>query len=482
MNLNQEELLTFNGIDGATGSYLVPPMTPRQLTALARGENPDRDHIADLKLRLRQFLQKKRGVKEGIDPERLDSAGWGIIYAHPDQEKVSAIREALGDLLALRTEQAGDRYREFSGADAYRPGETKTNFLARHGAGPGPADPEVIPYYLLIVGDPETIPFSFQYQLDVQYAVGRVHFASLEEYASYAHSLVEADSGQSVRPRQAVFFGVQNPDDRATALSAVQLVEPLAGRLAAVQVQKGWTVRTISGEAATKSALTGLIGGEQAPALLFSASHGMSFPSGDPRQLPHQGALLCQDWPGPRGWREPIPEDYYFSATDVPGKARLAGTLAFLFACYGAGTPRTDDFPHLTTGTSAPIAKQAFVSRLSQRLLGHPRGGMLAMIGHVERAWGYSFLWDQAGSQLAVFESALRRLMKGSRVGYAMEYFNERYAELSTELSAELQGLQFGKQVDELALAGMWTANNDARSYVIVGDPAARLAVEQAAD
>jgi hypothetical protein len=474
------EELVFNGIDGETGGYLLPPMSAEDISKIARGESLDKKHLKDLESRTEQDVAKNLGIKAGYDATKLEDSGWGVIFAFSDKNKVPAIKEALGELLKHRREQAGDRYKEYIGPDAYRPDEAKADFLARHGMGSAQAaDPLKIPYYLLIVGDPEAIPYRFQYQLDVQYAVGRIYFDTLEEYAQYARSVVMAETGQVALPRRAVFFGVQNSGDGATNLSAKELVKPLAGMMA--DDQPTWKIQTFLAKDATKAQLTRLLGGDQTPALLFTASHGMGFPLGSPRQLPHQGALLCQDWPGPGKWQESIPQDFYFAGDDLESAARPLGMLAFHFACYGAGTPRLDDFAHRAFKDPAAIAPHAFVADLPRRLLGHPNGGALAAVGHVERAWGYSFLSAQSGTQLGTFESTLKQLMEGYPLGAALEFFNERYAALSTELSSELEDIKFGKVPDDTKLAGMWTANNDARSYVIVGDPAVRLPVTESA-
>jgi hypothetical protein len=164
----------------------------------------------------------------------------------------------------------------------------------------------------------------------------------------------------------------------------------------------------------------------------------------------------------------------YFSADDIPSDADVFGMLAFMFACYGGGTPRSDNFWQLAFAGQKEIAPYAFVARLPMRLLSHPRGGALGVFAHVERAWGSSIVWDNSVQEIESFNSMIQALLNGKPAGFATEYFNERYAEISAMLTEELQTTSPENQ-DDVKIAGMWTSNNDARNYAFLGDPAVRL-------
>ena len=475
-----------NGIDIDTGDYAIAPISVEQLDALVRREQLP-ENIGELVARARQ--PKSLGAKEGVDVKCLGQAGWGVIFA---DDADPAVEHALQPLLALRAAQADTYFRSYSGQQGFKVGnDDKGQFLARYKAGPGPADPARVPYYLLIVGSPDKIPYRFQSQLDVQYAVGRIHFDRLADYVTYAESVVAAETGRVKLPRQATFFGVTHPNtDPATEQSLAYLINPLSK---ALNTADGWTLEPVHGAAASKAALRSRLGGSQTPALLFTAGHGLNVSASNRRKLAptdYQGALICADWPGPGTPFEH--KDYYFAGSDLSEDANLLGLIACFFACYGAGTPQEDVYSRLqrmqigqAPGPAIQLAAKPFIAGLPRRMLSAPGGGALAVIGHVERTWPSSYLWLRQADgtlppQTATFESMLKRLMDGYPVGAAVEYLNQRYAELATELKTLLEDAEYPGFKDGVKLANTWMAANDAQWYTIVGDPAVRLPVVDA--
>ena len=88
-----ETILTFNGIDGDSGDYLLNPMPAEAIGKIVRGETLDEKepHFKELKQRI-DSKQAQYTAKEGVDPKDLSQAGWGVIFAFGADP---AIREAL---------------------------------------------------------------------------------------------------------------------------------------------------------------------------------------------------------------------------------------------------------------------------------------------------------------------------------------------------------------------------------------------------
>ena len=356
----------------------------------------------------------------------LAEAGWGVILPQDTDEGVLT---ALQPLLLHRKSQANllrpDGYREFIRTSGYRPGETGAQFLWRHGVAPGVSDRRLVPHYLLLVGDPETVPFDFQYQLSTTNAVGRLHFETHAEYAAYARAVVEAESGRRKLPRRVMVFAPANAHDKSMMLTVREFADPLARSIAGSRTD--WSVQTRLGQSATKAELKALLGGAQTPAVLYLVAHGLTYPKDDPRQLDAQGALLCSDWKGGA-----VASESTFAAADVSSDASMTGMIGFLIGEYTGGTPQFSErvsVPLSLGLDDKPIAPRAFVAPLFRRLLGHPGGGALALVGHVERTWVGGYSGGKGGHEVRLFARVIDRLLQGEPLGAAMRPLFQRFAD-----------------------------------------------------
>src|SRR5215471_13577583 len=222
---NSMPLYPINGINPDTGEPLVPPVPAEAIAARAQGRKAKPEEVNQLNA-VKDGEKPHLGVKYGVDLKSLKQAGWGAIFS-PGSDDIQAALKTLLDYRA-GADQAGALFKTY----VVDPGTSTADFLEGQGVGFEPVDPNKVPYYLLIVADPETISWEFQYQLDVQYGVGRLHFepGNLAAYKTYAASVIRAEQADFALPRRAAFFAASNPGN-VTELSANGLATPLAEAL-----------------------------------------------------------------------------------------------------------------------------------------------------------------------------------------------------------------------------------------------------------
>jgi hypothetical protein len=461
-----DDRIFLNGVDALTGNYLTPPVTVEELTALAQKDlKGTTEYEQKITHALRQRIE--RGPTLGFDAEHLDDpveARWGVIFAAGEDDK---IKQALEPLIQHRADQLKIEPKVFE----YQPGFTVTDFLVNNGVARGVGEVDQVPYYLLLLGEPDKIPFRFQYELDSEYATGRLCFDSPEGYAAYVGQLIDYETSKAVpNAREAFFWTTANKGDLATTLSDELLAQNLFDD---ISPKLGFGKQHCRGEEATKANLEAQFARTQPPALLFTASHGLGYSKPDPLQRTMQGALVDTAWIA----GALIPDEQLFGGPHLAKltHSNVRGLIHFAFACFGAGTPRQDDFSHGKSQVAPIIAEKPFVANLPMELL---RRGALAFIGHVERACGYSFIGPTGKPQLTSFERAIDRLLKGLPAGHALRDMHDRGTQLGATLIEDLNDMDFGKIIPKVVIAQKWKERNDARAHILIGDPAARLRVK----
>lgn len=465
---NSEDFVYINGLDATSGKPLINSFTKKELTQRVLETYTPKRRTRDAN------AYNVRGF--GFDPfdYKLDDpkqVGWGLLVHTKDAKDMEKrlnvlIQHRNGRVLTYQDESVRV-WKEKNHADAI--------------------DPSRFPYYILIAGSPEKVPFDLQFSLDVLQAVGRIDFDdNPSNYEKYAQNVVNHETGKTPgSAKRAVFFSPSY--DLPTIISSMRLVNPLRKLLPSRNgVPKDLVIDDLMEKNATKEKLLDTLEPNdegQTPAILFSASHGIGVRGDDPNQSKLQGSIVCQDHEFPL---TPAKRKGFISGYDVERGFSLPGGIHFIFACYGAGSRAKSDFIRYIPEEKNRRALSLFqtakdnVSYLPKSLLANPNGGALAVVGHVDPNYATSFISPISGDRrIHPFGLALSRLFRGKPVGFAVTAFNQKYSDLSTDLLTIIEDKRdFGEIPDPSNFSSLWICRNDAQNYAIIGDPAVHLRFE----
>jgi hypothetical protein len=417
-----------------------------------------------------------RGGIPGKDPAVPEIGRWAAVVLTEDLEPA---RGALAPLLEAR---AGVAWRGKAGPGLLvidRP-DTDTNtdrwiMRLRDCAGKAAMTAsQAPPHYLLLVGGPDRFPFDVQRAFDQDFITGRLDAGGPEgtidwdACAAYARKVARYEAGEMPVSPEALLFSFAI--DSATRAAHQELTVPLRDYLRA---PLGWkraagAARELFDLAATSQELVTSLRAAR-PALVFTTSHGIEFPTVRERW----GALTDSTFVGSTGGAP-------LSANSVCNLESFAeGAVFFAFACFSVGVPATSLFATAASDGSRPSIEGApFTAPLPRTLLGHPRGP-IAFIGHVDRVSNRCFSSSLSGKPLGPFIDFLDWSLGGfGTLGQGMTTFRDRGKSALTGLVRHLSPVAMRrKSATDADLTDLWIRYYDFSSFILLGDPAIRLRV-----
>lgn len=421
----------------------------------------------------------------GKDPQSLPYQRWGIVA--PKGDRGARLLDLIRPLIERRARQQEDKEVRIERVDPVLSMDEAMDWKRRNWNLTS-SDARSLPRYQLILGDLHEVPLSVQQALALDGFTGRLAFDADEDYRAYAEKVLRWEDDPAPTEQGDAILFTADDGSASTVTGHELLVKPNLAKLQRAQTLghlKAASVLEGGGRGTDAGRLLDMVQHSHRPTVLFSLSHGDGAPVGGwpagEQAKALQGAMRFG--PGRR-----------LAAEDLPDKPFLPGGIWFMFACYGAGTPEQCAYtPWLQHIFSAPEAQwhvarlqealpkpgeRPFVAALPKRLLAAEHGP-LAFLGHVDLAWSYSFEeLDQGGfSRAGRFLGALRSLIEGERVGVALHELLRGGQDLSEHLAylREKQGAADATQAETIAHIAL--AKEDLRSYILLGDPAARLPI-----
>lgn len=434
-------------------------------------------------------------LSTAVEPDSLPRQRWALVIPQGDEGK--RLRAILEPLVQLRQEQQQARVDVFEVSPQMDAAEAR-KFRYKCMQPPGKS-PREYARYVVLAGGPDVVPLALQDELagDATSFVGRIAFDSEAGYEAYVSKLVAHEKrAPSARQGRLVIAGV-NDGTPATEVGIESLIEPIARlceedrAVGHLRVSHQVAPEVVpKGDADRLKALAAM----REPGVFFTLSHGTGAPQrGGWRsveaQRRGQGCLSLA--PG-----------VALGVEDVASGAFVPGGVWFYFACFGAGTPLQSVYwpwmEHLrsaghgfesslaSTVASRPLDGKPFIGPLPQAALANP-DGPIAVIAHLDLAWAYSFLDAEGRSHPQRFVQALVALAEGHRAGVALDALTRSAVQVDgairrkdqDEAQARVAGLVPISNPAERAYLLM--ERNDLASYVLLGDPAARLSLENGA-